>query len=112
MLLEKTWKNGDICTIKMSSGEEIVAKITDSNDKSITIHKPLMVQISVDPQTSRVGLQMVPGFVITANQDAKFNIGMQNVMLITPTEDNIKNSYLSSTSGLAIPSGGPGGIKL
>jgi len=112
MLLEKAWKNGDICSIKMSSGEEIVAKITDSNDKSITIHKPLVVQISVDPQTNRVGLQMLPGFVITGNQDAKFNIGLHNVILITPTEDNIKNNYISNTSGLAIPSSGAGGLKL
>jgi hypothetical protein len=104
MLIEKSWKVDDICTVKMSSGEEIITKIVAADDSSITMSKPLSVQISQDPQTGRVGLQMVPGFALTVGLDAKLKVGLNNVMFVAPTEESIKKSYLANTSSLAIPS--------
>ena len=69
MFIEKSWKVDDICTIKMSSGEELIAKIVAADDSTITLSKPLSVQLSVDPQSNRMGLQLVPGFVLTIGVD-------------------------------------------
>ena len=60
----------------------------------------------MDPQTNRVGLQMMPGFVLTGHPDAKLKIALHNVLTITPTEDSVKNTYLSNTTGLLMPSSG------
>ena len=106
MLIEKSWKIDDICTVKMSSGEEIITKIVAADDTSITMSKPLSVQISQDAQ-GRVGLQMVPGFALTVGIDSKLKVGLNNIIFIAPTEENIKKSYLANTSSLAIP-GKPG----
>jgi hypothetical protein len=111
MLLEKSWKVDDICTIKMSSGEEVIAKIVAADADSITVSKPLSVQISMDPSTQRMGLQMVPGFALTVSIDTKLKVNLSNVIFIAPTEDNVKNSYLSQTTGLAISSKNSG-LKL
>jgi hypothetical protein len=108
MLLEKTWKVDDICTVKMVSGEEIITKIVAADDASITMSKPLSVQLSMDPQSGRMGMQLLPGFVLTVNVDAKIKVGMSNVMFIAPTEEGVKKSYLSQTTGLAISSGSNG----
>ena len=106
MLLEKSWKIDDICTLQLARGEELVAKIVDSDDTMVAIVKPLVVNISVDPQTNRVGIQMIPGFIITANPDAKLRLSLHSIVTITPTEENIKKSYLANTSSLTIPASG------
>ena len=111
MLIETTWKVDDICTVKMVSGEEIIAKIVAADDASITMSKPLSVQLSMDPQSGRMGMQLLPGFVLTVNVDTKIKVGMNNVMFIAPTEEGVKNSYLSQTTGLALSSGNSG-LKL
>ena len=103
MLIEKSWKIDDICTVKMSSGEELITKIVAADDTSITMSRPLSVQISQDSQ-GRVGLQMVPGFALTVGIDSKLKVGLNNVVFIAPTEEAIKKSYLANTSSLAIPS--------
>jgi len=102
MLLEKTWKVDDICTVKMVSGEEIITKIVAADDSSITMSKPLSVQLSMDPQSGRMGMQLLPGFVLTVSIDAKIKVSMSNVMFIALTEENVKNNYLSQTTGLSI----------
>jgi len=102
VLLEKTWKIDDVCTIKMSTGEEVIAKITASNDSSITISKPLVLQVGVDPSTNQPVLQMLPSFLFSAQRDAKLNINLNHVITIAPSEENAKNSYISSTTNLAV----------
>lgn len=111
MLIEKSWKVDDVCTVKMVSGEEIITKITAADESSITMSKPLSVQLSMDPQSGRMGMQLLPGFVLTVNVDAKIKVGMNNVMFIAPTEEGVKKSYLTQTTGLAISSGN-NGLKL
>jgi hypothetical protein len=104
MLLEKTWKNDDVCTIKMTTGDEVVAKIVDSAPSWIVITKPLVLSLGVDPQTQQYQLQMLPTFLFSAQPDAKLKIDMQHVITITLSEENAKNSYITNTTGLAVPS--------
>ena len=41
MLLEVPYKKGDTVSIKLISGEEVVARIEEINDTSFKLHKPL-----------------------------------------------------------------------
>ena len=102
MILEKNWNNGDICTIKMTTGDEVVAKITDSAPSWIIIAKPLVLSLGIDPQTQQYQLQMLPTFLFSAKPDAKLKIDMQHVITITLSEENAKNSYITNTTGLAV----------
>lgn len=103
MLLERSWKNDDVCTIKMVTGDEVVAKVVDSTSDSITITKPLVLTLGVDPQTQQYQLQMLPTFLFSGQPDAKLKINMQHVITITLSEENAKNSYITNTTGLAVP---------
>ena len=42
--------------------------------------------------------------------DAKLKIDMQHVITITLSEENAKNSYITNTTGLAVPSGHQTGL--
>ena len=103
MLLERSWKNDDICTIKLATGDELVAKVVDSTPDTITITKPLVLTLGVDPQTQQYQLQMLPTFLFSGQPDAKLKINLQHVITMTLSEENAKNSYITNTTGLAVP---------
>lgn len=105
MLIENTWQDGDICSIKMVNGEELVAKITDHDAQSVTIHKPLVLTLGVDQQNQQYQLQMLPTFMFSAKPDAKLKIDRRHIITITISQDEAKSSYISNTTNLAMPSG-------
>jgi hypothetical protein len=53
---------------------------------------------------------MLPTFLFSAKPDAKFKIDMQHVITITLSEENAKNSYITNTTGLAVPTGHQSGL--
>ena len=59
MLIETPYKVGDVVTIKLTSGEELVGKFEASDDTQIKINKPLTLVAS----EKGIGLQQ---FLFTA----------------------------------------------
>jgi small nuclear ribonucleoprotein (snRNP)-like protein len=46
MLIETPYKVGDTVSIKLSSGEELVARLEAETDKHYTLSKPLMLTMN------------------------------------------------------------------
>jgi len=42
MIIETPYKVGDTVSIKLTSGEEVVARLEEEKDASFILHKPLM----------------------------------------------------------------------
>ena len=100
MLQETTWKDGDICSIKLINGDEIVAKISNHDASSITLKRPLVLSMGVDQETQQPQLQMLPTLVVSARQDAKFTISRQHIIAIGLSEDAAKAAYESNIANL------------
>jgi len=47
MIIETPYKVGDTVSIKLTSGEEVVARLEEEKDTSFILHKPLMVPIKI-----------------------------------------------------------------
>jgi len=43
MLIETPYKNGDTISLKLSSGEEVVARLEEERDDTLKLSKPLML---------------------------------------------------------------------
>ena len=86
-------------TIKMNSGEELIAKVTSVSDEDgfITIEEP----VSIAP--SQQGMQMIPS-IFTANPKGEFKLNTTNVARYAETDDSIKDKYLEATTGIKVPS--------
>jgi hypothetical protein len=86
-------------TIKMNSGEELIAKVTSVSDENgfITIEEP----VSIAP--SQQGMQMIPS-IFTANPKGEFKLNTTNVAMYAETDDSIKDKYLEATTGIKVPS--------
>ena len=95
MLIEAPYKEGDTVSFKLSSGEEIVARLESENEKSYTLKKP-MVLIA-----QQQGLGLAP-FMFSVSPDGKFVLQANSVSCVAKTQEEIAKQYMSQTSGIAM----------
>lgn len=84
----------EIYTIKLATGEEIVARVISQDPAGITIQNPILCALS--PQ----GLQMMPG-LFSANMDKPVRLNTVSWALIAEVRDDVRNSWIQATTGIA-----------
>ena len=85
-----------VYTLKLNSGEELIAKVIQTGSEFITIEEP----VSIAP--TQQGMQMIPS-VFTANPKGEFKLNTNNIALYAETDDSIKMKYLEATTGIKVP---------
>lgn len=85
-----------VFTFKLNSGEELIAKVTETNGDFIVIEEP----VSIAP--TQQGMQMIPS-VFTADPKGIFRLNTNSITLYAETEDSIKMKYIEATTGIKIP---------
>jgi len=93
MLIELPYKVGDNVSFKLSSGEEIVARLEAEDSKTYTVRKP-MVLIA-----NQQGLGLAP-FMFSVSPDGKFVLQANSVSCVAKTEAEIGKQYTAQTSGI------------
>ena len=91
-----TIKVGEVYTFKLTSGEEVVAKVTAIEDSNILLHDP----VSVAPGPQGLGL-MQSLFTADPKDPARLNIN--NVTIFALTDSSVKAKYIEATTGLVVP---------
>lgn len=96
--MESTFQEfvGQVMTMKLTSGEELVAKVIEASGQFITLSEP----VSIIPSQRGVGLQ--PS-MFTAEPDAIVRLNTNNVTLFALTEDGVKMKYIEATTGITVP---------
>lgn len=102
MLIQKGVTEGDVVAMKLSNGEELIAKVTAITETGMQISKPMQVNLGMDERTRQVGVQMLPYFMLTADPDAKIEIKNQHIMAITTASEQAKAGYIKNTTGLTL----------
>lgn len=93
MLIETPYKVGDTVSLKLSSGEEIVARLEAEEDTKFVLHKPMVLVMQ------STGLGLAP-YMYSVSPEAKFNILASTVSCVAKTETDIAKQYVSSTSNI------------
>lgn len=83
-------------TIKMNSGEELIAKVKSVEEDVILVEEPMSV--APGPQ----GMGLIPS-LFTSETHSLIRINTSCISMIANTEDSIKMKYLEATVGLKIP---------
>lgn len=94
MLIETPYKENDIVSIKLSSGEEIVGKLVEETSDGFTISKPLMLA-----QTPK-GMGLAPYMFTVDPEKAQLKFNEKNVITVTKTMETMAKQYIQSTTGL------------
>lgn len=98
-------KDGDVVTLKMSSGEEIIGQYKNEDTGSYTIDRP--VTLSVGPKG---GPALTPYLMTVSparSRDVKINRSL--VVCVAETDKELADQYTSALSGIQIA---PAGMKL
>ena len=90
--------DNEIYTLKLVTGEEVVAKITDGmRDNYYEVSKPCTVM--ADPSGK---VRMVPS-ALTMELDKNVTINKSAVAMIFDANESVKQSYEQATSGIIQP---------
>lgn len=93
MLLESIYKEGDIISLKLTSGEEMVAKLDKENNDEVVLSKPMVIV------AAQQGLALSP-FMFSASPDAKVNIKHTNILCMLKTVEELGKQYTQKTTGI------------
>ena len=98
-------KDGDVVTLKMSSGEELLGAYISEDASSYTIDRP--VTLSVGPKG---GPALTP-YLMTVNPGNTRNLKINKalVVCVANTDKELADQYTSALSGIQIA---PAGMKL
>lgn len=95
MIIEAPYKNNDVVSLKLTSGEEIVARLVDETTTNVTLSKPLSLT------ATQTGIGLAP-FMFTIEQDSKIKVNSTAIIAITKTQKETASQYLESTTGITV----------
>lgn len=90
-LIKKPQRPGDIITFKLTSAEEVVAKLVGETDAVYKLERPMT--LSYSPQ----GVGMTP-WLITAEKNAVLEVPKDRVMTSTPTMQQVVEQYSAGST--------------
>ena len=90
MIIETPYKAGDTVSLKLSSGEEIVARLEDETATQFILKKPMVLIMQ------QQGMGLAP-FMFSVSPDAKFSILATTVTCVAKTEGEIAKQLINST---------------
>ena len=96
MLKEKTYNSGDIVTVYLQTGQEILGKFVSEDDTSTVLTKPLTVAIG--PQGAAFQT-----FTVTGDSEKNVSFKTGKIISVLKTNEATSSSYIEATSGIIVP---------
>ena len=97
MLIQEQYKVGDVISIKLSSGEEMIARFEEENDKDVIVAKPYILIAAQN------GMALAP-YMFTVAPETKIKLKINNVICIVKSAKDASDMYVKQSTGLAIAS--------
>lgn len=95
MLINKGVSQGEVITLKLTSGEEIVAKLSEETDTHYRLSRPMV--IGQGPQ----GPGLMP-YLFTVSPDRVISLLKSTVTVAEGTDEMFAKQFLESTSGIKL----------
>jgi hypothetical protein len=95
MIIEKGLSVGDVITIKLSSGEEVIAKLVEENDIYIKVSKPRVLT------SAQGGIGLAP-YLFTVDPDKDIKMYRASIVVIEISESDYASQYISGTTGIQL----------
>jgi hypothetical protein len=93
MLVSRGYQEGDIVSFKLTTGDEIVARIIDSGPNGFEIAKPCTVMPG--PQ----GMGLIQS-LFTADSDINITLSKDHVVMHALSIDQMQKHYIKTTTGI------------
>jgi hypothetical protein len=91
------FEKNEVYSIKLTSGEELVAKVIALENDILELSEPL--SIAPNPQ----GMGLMPS-MFTADHRKNVLLNTKNITMSCLTDDQIRSKYTEATTGITTPS--------
>lgn len=98
MFVNSTIQNGTIISMKLTSGDEVIAKVVSQGTGIVCVSKPIVLVMTPN------GVAFM-SFMIGADDNAQLTFNTDQILVMTPAREELKNAYIENTSGI-IPASG------
>lgn len=86
-------KVNEVQSFKLTTGEEIVAKVLEIREESVVLEHPILTALS--PQ----GLQLMPG-MFSVDLEKNVVLNKHSWVLVGETREDVRNSWIQITTGI------------
>jgi len=95
MLISKGVSEGEVITLKLTSGEEIVAKLVEDGAVYYKLSKPMVIAMGAK------GPGLMP-YLFTVNPNADVKLQKSTVTVAEATDEQFAKQFIESTTGIAL----------
>jgi hypothetical protein len=95
MLIDKGVSVGEVITLKLTSGEEIVAKLTEETATYYKLSKPMVIGMGAK------GPGLMP-YLFTVHPDKEVKLLKITVTVAEATDKQFADQFIESTSGIKL----------
>lgn len=95
MLIDKGVTAGEVITLKLTSGEELVAKLVEETDAYYKLSRPMVIGMG------QSGPGLMP-YLFTVHPDKEVKLLKTTVTVAEATDETFAKQFLESTSGIKL----------
>lgn len=95
MLIDKGLTEGEVVSIKLTSGEEVIAKFVSESSDGYKVSKPLVLSMN------QQGIGMIP-FMFTLSPDKDVMIFKHSISVINNCDKMFADQYIQGTTGIKL----------
>lgn len=95
MLINKGVSVGEVITLKLTSGEELVAKLAEETDSYYKLSKPMVIGMG------QKGPGLMP-YLFTVSPEREVKLLKMTVTVAEPTDKQFADQFIESTTGIAL----------
>lgn len=95
MLIDKGVAVGEVITLKLTSGEEIVAKLVEETDAYYKLSRPMVIGMG------QQGPGLMP-YLFTVHPEKDVRLAKSTVTVAEATDETFAKQFLESTSGIKL----------
>jgi hypothetical protein len=96
MIISVPYKNGDVVSLKLSNGEEIIAKLISEDAGRISVERPVVLQMG--PKGAPA---LMPYFMtVSPNATRTVKLNANLVVAIASTDKPLADQYLAAMTGI------------
>jgi hypothetical protein len=95
MLIDKGVSAGEVVTFKLTSGEEVVAKLVEETSTHYKLARPMVLSMT------QQGVGMMP-YLFTVSPDKEVKLNKATITMVEATDKRFADQFIQSTTGIEI----------
>lgn len=103
MLITNSVKKGDVAILKLTSKEEVIGKVTNINEKEVTLSKPFELVLTQAPNGQGAAVAFTP-FMLGLGEDVECSINRNTIIVLAKAREDAASQYIGATSGIEVAS--------